>query len=143
MRFRRAFGALSALTASWFVVLPVSTRRLNHRPPLSPGRTQGETRRAQIERVKEEALRAMDAGSHRNATLDMIPYVVFRVLQEIEPATFRDDALNANGRRRSLGDYRESQDVVTCIGRCSSKTIGFELRRATSWILLGYFPSDT
>ena len=89
---------------------------LNQRPPVSHGRTQGETRRAQIERVKKEALRAMDAGSHRDATLDMIPYVVFRVLQETEPATFRDDALNASGRRRSLGDYRVSQDVVTCIG---------------------------
>lgn len=40
---------------------------------------------------------AMDAGSLGNATLEMIPYVVFRVLQETEPATFGDDALNASG----------------------------------------------
>jgi hypothetical protein len=40
---------------------------------------------------------ALDAGSLGNATLEMIPYVVFRELQEVEPSTFGDDALNASG----------------------------------------------
>ena len=44
-----------------------------------------------------ESFNAFDTGSLGDATLEMIPYVVFRVLQEIEPAVFGDAALDSNG----------------------------------------------
>ena len=44
-----------------------------------------------------ESFNAFDTGSLGDATLEMIPYVVFRVLQEIEPAVFGEAALDSNG----------------------------------------------
>jgi len=58
------------------------------------------SRRAAIEKVIAENradVDAFDTGSLGDATLEMIPFVVFRVLQEIEPAVFGDDALTRNG----------------------------------------------
>jgi mono/diheme cytochrome c family protein len=100
MRFRRAFGRLATLTA--VLVCVVACKHNEAEPSVSTKFWQGEvrTRRAQIERVKAEnraGFEAMDTGSLGSATLEMIPYVVFRELQEIEPATFGDDALNASG----------------------------------------------
>lgn len=100
MRFSRAFGALTALTVA--MVCSVACKHKEAEPAASSKSLQEEVgaRRAQIERVKAEnsaGFEAMDAGSLGNATLEMIPYVVFRVLQETEPATFGDDALNASG----------------------------------------------
>jgi hypothetical protein len=99
MRFCRAFGAF-AVTAA--VVWSVACKQKEADPAASRESWQEEmrTRRAQIEKMKAEnsaGFEAMDAGSLGNATLEMIPYVVFRVLQETEPATFSDDALNASG----------------------------------------------
>ena len=100
MQCRRAFGALSALTA--VLACSVTCKHNEAEPSVSTKSWQDEvqTRRAQIERMKAEnspGFAAMNAGSLGNATLEMIPYVVFRVLQETEPATFGDDALNASG----------------------------------------------
>jgi mono/diheme cytochrome c family protein len=100
MRFYRAFGALAALTAA--MVCNVACKHKEAEPAASNASWQEEvrTRRAQIERAKAEnsaGFEAMDVGSLGNATLEMIPYVVFRVLQETEPATFGDDAMNASG----------------------------------------------
>ena len=100
MQFRRAFGALAALTAA--LVCSVACKHNEAELSASTKSWQDEvrTRRAQIEKVKAEnsaGFEAMDAGSLGHATLEMIPYVVFRVLQETEPATFGDDALNASG----------------------------------------------
>src|SRR5258708_26968491 len=95
MRFRVAFGTLAALTAA--LVCGVACK---HTVPTKSWQDEVRTRRAQIEKVKAEnsaGFEAMDAGSLGSATLEMIPYVVFRVLQEIEPATFGDDALTASG----------------------------------------------
>lgn len=100
MRFHRAFGTLAALTAA--LVCIVACRHNDPKLLVSTKSWQDEvqTRRAQIEQVKAEdraGFEAMDTGSLGNATLEMIPYVVFRVLQEVEPATFGDDALNVSG----------------------------------------------
>ena len=40
---------------------------------------------------------AFDTGSVGDATLEMIPFVVFRILQELEPSVFGDDALKSYG----------------------------------------------
>lgn len=40
---------------------------------------------------------AFDTGSLGDATLEMIPFVVFRVLGELEPSVFSDEALNGYG----------------------------------------------
>ena len=44
-----------------------------------------------------DAFEAFDFGSLGDATLEMIPYVVFRVLQELEPEVFSDSALASVG----------------------------------------------
>lgn len=57
-------------------------------------------RRAAVERViadNRASFDAFDSGSLGDATLEMIPFVVFRVLQEIEPAAFGNEALESNG----------------------------------------------
>ena len=95
MRFRLAFGTLAALTAA--LVCSVACKHNEAELSVSAKFWQDEvqTRRAQIEKVKAEnsaGFEAMDAGSLGSATLEMIPFVVFRVLQEIEPATFGDGA---------------------------------------------------
>src|SRR6185369_4645881 len=100
MKFRCAFGILAALIVA--LVSSVACKRNEAEQSASTGSWQDEvrTRRAQIEKVKAEnsaGFQAMDEGSLGNATLEMIPYVVFRVLQETEPATFGDEALNASG----------------------------------------------
>jgi hypothetical protein len=99
MQFHRAFGILAALTMA--LVLSVACKRNEAERSAStrPWQDEVRTRRAQIEKVEAEngGFQAMDAGSLGNATLEMIPYVVFRALQETEPATFGDDALNASG----------------------------------------------
>src|SRR6202023_3545493 len=95
MQFLRAFGTLAALTAA--LVCSVDCK---HTVSTKSWQDEVRTRRAQIEKVKAEnsaGFEAMDAGSLGSATLEMTPYVVFRVLQEIEPATFGDDALSASG----------------------------------------------
>ena len=59
-----------------------------------------QTRRAQVEKVIAEnraSYDAFDSGSLGDATLEMIPFVVFRVLQELEPAAFGNAALESNG----------------------------------------------
>jgi hypothetical protein len=100
MRFLRAFGTLAGLTAA--LVCSVACKHNEAKLSVSAKSWQDEvqTRRAQIEKVKAEnsaGFEAMDTGSLGSATLEMIPYVVFRELQEIEPATFGDDALDASG----------------------------------------------
>jgi hypothetical protein len=100
MQFRRAFGISATLTAA--LVCGVACRHNEAGLSVSTKSWQDEvqTRRAQIEKVKAEnraGFEAMDASSLGSATLEMIPYVVFRVLQETEPATFGDAALNASG----------------------------------------------
>jgi mono/diheme cytochrome c family protein len=100
MRFSRAFASAATLTAA--LIFSTSCKHNQTEPSAStkPWLDEVQTRRAQIEKVKTEnsaGFEAMDTGSLGSATLEMIPYVVFRELQEIEPATFSDDALNASG----------------------------------------------
>jgi len=100
MQFRRPYRVLVALTV--VLISSVACKHNGTEESASTGSWQAEVqaRRAQIDRVKTDnsaGFVAMDSGSLGNATLEMIPYVVFRVLQETEPATFGDDALNASG----------------------------------------------
>src|SRR3954469_2253727 len=44
-----------------------------------------------------EGYTAFDSGSLGDATLEMIPYVVFRALQDLEPTVLGDNALNSVG----------------------------------------------
>ena len=58
------------------------------------------SRQADIEKAiadNRQGFDAFDHGSLGDATLEMIPYVVFRVLQELEPAVLGDEALNRVG----------------------------------------------
>jgi hypothetical protein len=100
MRFCRAFGTLGTLTVVLVGSIACKHNEAELSVPTKPWQDEVRTRRAQIEQVKAEnspSFEAMDAGSLGSARLEMIPYVVFRVLQETEPATFSDDALNASG----------------------------------------------
>jgi len=100
MRFCLAFGALSALTAALRCSVACKQKDAESAASSKSWQDEVRTRRAQIERVKDEnnaGFEVMDAGSLGNATLEMIPCLVFRVLQETGPATFGDDALNASG----------------------------------------------
>lgn len=57
-------------------------------------------RRAKIDQVISQdrgGFDAYDIGSLGDATLEMIPYVVFRVLQEIEPGAFGKETLHSVG----------------------------------------------
>jgi cytochrome c5 len=57
-------------------------------------------RQAQIDKViadNRQSFDAFDSGSLGDATLEMIPFVVFRALQDMEPAVVGDDALNSVG----------------------------------------------
>ncbi|MBK7647067.1 MAG: hypothetical protein IPJ12_07915 [Betaproteobacteria bacterium] len=57
-------------------------------------------RRDRIDKViaqNRNGFDAFDYGSLGDATLEMIPFVIFRVLQELEPSTFGDAALNSYG----------------------------------------------
>ena len=117
MRFRRAFGTLAALSAA--LVCSVACKHNEAELSVSTKSWQDEVRarRAQIEKVKAEnsaGFEAMDAGSLGSATLEMIPYVVFRVLQEIEPATFGDDALNARDVYKRQSQRHQSQEATIC-----------------------------
>ena len=56
-------------------------------------------RRAAVERViadNRPSFDAFDSASLGDATLEMIPFVVYRVLQELEPAAFGSEALERN-----------------------------------------------
>jgi hypothetical protein len=100
MQFRRVYGTLAALTAALFCSLACKQNAAHPSASSESWLLEVQTRRAQIETAKVEnraGFEAMDVGSLGNATLEMIPYVVFRVLQEIEPAAFGDDALNDSG----------------------------------------------
>ena len=101
MRSRRAYRILAALTAALVCGVSCSKQKgVEESASTGPWQAEVQTRRAQIEKVKADnraGFESMDAGSLGNATLEMIPYVVFRVLQETQPATFGDDALNASG----------------------------------------------
>jgi hypothetical protein len=99
MQLRHAFVILAALSTVcvWVACKHIAAERSAF---TISWQDEVRTRRAQIEKVKAEnsaGFEAMDAGSLGNATLEMIPYVIFRVLQETEPATFGDNALNASG----------------------------------------------
>src|ERR1051325_395190 len=57
-------------------------------------------RAAAIEKViadNREGFTAFDSGSLGDATLEMIPYVVYRALQDLEPTVLGDNALNSVG----------------------------------------------
>src|SRR5262249_3001973 len=51
----------------------------------------------QVIRQNRASFDAFDTGSLGDATLEMIPFVVFRVLQELEPEVFGDSALASFG----------------------------------------------
>ena len=66
----------------------------------STWRAEAAQRRGKIEQTIKQnplAFRAFDTGSLGDATLEMIPYVMFRVLQELEPAVFGGEALKSFG----------------------------------------------
>ncbi len=100
IHFRREFFIIPVLVAS--LIGSLSCKNKDAAPDSAAGSWQREveTRRAQIEKVKAEnnaGFEAMDSGSLGSATLEMIPYVVFRVLQDLEPAAFSDASLSASG----------------------------------------------
>jgi mono/diheme cytochrome c family protein len=62
--------------------------------------SKAQARRDEVQKVIAEnhaGFEAFDTGSLGDATLEMIPFVVFRVLQELEPAVFSDAALASVG----------------------------------------------
>ena len=68
----------------------------------APSAWEGEvrSREAQIDKViadNRQSFDAFDSGSLGDATLEMIPFVVFRALQDLEPAVLSDTALNSAG----------------------------------------------
>src|SRR4051812_30505461 len=87
------------------------------------------TRRAEVERVLRDnraSFDAFDTGSLGDATLEMIPFVVFRALQELEPEVFGDSALASFG-------FFERTDTPTRLNgitwtRPASTDGGFEVR---------------
>jgi hypothetical protein len=100
MQVCRAIGFAAALAAALASTISCEHKEADRSASTESWQEEVRTRRAQIEKVETDnsaGFAAMDRGSLGNATLEMIPYVVFRVLQETEPATFGDDALNASG----------------------------------------------
>jgi hypothetical protein len=100
MQLRRASVILAGLSAVWAFSVACQHHPADRSAFSNSWQDEVKTRRAQIEKVKAEnnvGFEAMDSGSLGSATLEMIPYVVFRVLQETEPGTFGDDSLNASG----------------------------------------------
>ena len=100
MQLRRAIVILAALSAVWIFSLACKHNTAERSAFTLSWQDEVRTRRAQIEKVKAEnsaGFEALDSGSLGSATLEMIPYVVFRVLHETEPGTFGDDALNTSG----------------------------------------------
>src|SRR5262245_53473299 len=71
-------------------------------PSASPSPWEGEvhSREAQIDKViadNRQSFDAFDSGSLGDATLEMIPFVVFRALQDLGPAVLGDTALDGVG----------------------------------------------
>lgn len=103
MRFRRAsvVGAGIAMLAA--LAGSVACEAAHDAAPAVVNPTwqdEMQSRRAQIEKViadNRPSFDAFDSGSLGDATLEMIPFVVFRVLQELEPAAFGDSALTSDG----------------------------------------------
>jgi hypothetical protein len=99
-RSTRAFRFAGALAATLVVAAcqrSSTTTPTESAPAVSDDLRQ---RRAAVERVIAENranFDAFDSGSLGDATLEMIPFVVYRVLQEIEPAAFGREALEQNG----------------------------------------------
>lgn len=92
------------------------------------------TRRAGIDAAiaaNREAFDAFETGSLGDATLEMIPYVVFRVLQELEPSAFGDAALESAGFFART-DNPSGRNGVTWTRPTSASPDGtFELRYMT------------
>jgi mono/diheme cytochrome c family protein len=97
-----AFPLAAALTAT--LVVAACQRSPENAPadsapaPVAAGELQ--QRRAAVERAiadNRASFDAFDSGSLGDATLEMIPFVVYRVLQELEPAAFGGEALEQNG----------------------------------------------
>lgn len=100
MRLCGTLGSLAALSAALVLCVACNHKEADLSVSTQAWQDEVQTRRAHVEKVKAEngaGFEAMDRGSLGSATLEMIPYVVFRELQEVEPATFGDDALNASG----------------------------------------------
>lgn len=100
MNVRREFFIIPVLVASLIGSLSCKNKDAASDSAAGSWQREVETRRAQIEKVKAEnnaGFEAMDSGSLGSATLEMIPFVVFRVLQDLEPAAFSDASLSASG----------------------------------------------
>ena len=97
---RRELFTIPVLVASLVGLVSCKSKDAVPAPAAGSWQRDVETRRAQIEKVKAEnkaGFEAMDSGSLGGATLEMTPYVVFRVLQDVEPAAFSDASLSARG----------------------------------------------
>ena len=88
--------------------------------------------RKETEKVIREnraSFSAFDTGSLGDATLEMIPFVVFRALQELEPEVFGDSAL------ASFGFFSRTDTPTQLNGitwtRPASSDGGFEVRYMT------------
>jgi hypothetical protein len=81
-----------------------------------------QSRRAEIDKVIADNRGSFDAfgsGSLGDATLEMIPFVVFRVLQEIEPADACRKIHVQNGRN-TPESATTSSSVIVCRRRQNS-----------------------
>ena len=92
------------MNAKWSsaVAIAATFAMVDPSPAQGPGGWEAEARarREGVEKVIREeraGFEAFDTGSLGDATLEMIPFVVFRVLQELEPDVFGNSALASVG----------------------------------------------
>jgi mono/diheme cytochrome c family protein len=103
MRTRRRSIVVTAAAMSVLVIVCEACHKPEAAaatPSLPSWQDDVRSRQAQIEGViagNRQSFDAFDSGSLGDATLEMIPFVVFRALQELEPAVVGDAALNSVG----------------------------------------------
>src|SRR4051812_3385622 len=92
------------MNAKWSTVVAIAATFAfdDPAPAQQPGNWESAARirREEAEKVIRDnraSFQAFDTGSLGDATLEMIPFVVFRVLQELEPEVFGDSALASFG----------------------------------------------
>jgi hypothetical protein len=93
-------AAVAALTIATACRKPAEPLKESPKADTSAWQREIQSRRAQVDKViadNRPSFDAFDSGSLGDATLEMIPFVVFRALQELEPAVLSDEALNRVG----------------------------------------------
>jgi len=124
------------MNTKWPIVVALTAVFLSARPARAEEprdwETEARSRHAQIEAVIKESRTgydAFDTGSLGDTTLEMIPFVVFRALQELEPEVFSDEAL------ASFGFFRRTDTPTRLNGVTWTRPVaaegGFQLRYMT------------